>query len=331
MNLTIDTNDNNYTNDDDNIVVNPLSNNKLFDNDNVSVIDDTTRYLSRPLMLLQHLYKLCDKEKCTVDEFKYIFIKLLCGDYCVKQYDEKHKQPNYIKYVKQYQPYVNPYSIREYVCNHINNELYKANPDTLSYNDGYDIITIPLLFNCLEIHIVGFNSRGGFKYNKQTSLNDLNIYDKIIFSYGFYIKLYNTKDKEYLVIGNVNSVDKNIDHMQWGYPNNMDSPFWLLKNKPLMINTKVMLITLNYNDNTGWHYSDNNTIYPTINNKLNNGNKFKLLKHIVCGDLFCIKNKLMSMDDGDILDETIRYNTKKRLEISYLPIKLGNVFGIIDK
>ena len=32
MNLTIDTNDNNYTNDDDNIFVNPLSNNKLFDN-----------------------------------------------------------------------------------------------------------------------------------------------------------------------------------------------------------------------------------------------------------------------------------------------------------
>lgn len=325
---------------------------------------------------LRELLRACSKKSngVKVNMFIDIFNQL------IKLGDPKHKfttlidnnKPCWFKYINNYCSYVNPVILRCILCKYLNTGVHNGynwrskinliTPDDLkSYSKNkHCILKLSTDLPNIDMHIIGFNTRGGWRVSDKMSLEYMdtvgqyspivlkdddklyNYYDrdghictrpfhkdlgglkykkltKLVWSYGFYIKLYHVNISEYLNIGISNyGRSKMCNNVKWSCVKDSKFPSWIKNASIEKKMSDTLLITMSFKDNK-WQYTDGNTIYPTVQ-QTNNTCIFEEFKHVVSGDLFCIFNKLKGMGDTELVSDTIRYNTYMRLVNNYIPL-----------
>jgi hypothetical protein len=327
----------------------------------------------QPLKVLKVLKEL--KERCRIDwssalmrevvDYGYkdvynILTYLMSKDMCKGEPFIYNILPR-DRYEGQYRSYINPSRIRNILVEHLNR--HSISPEEFKKNDMQKTEMIKTDDPDVYIQLLACNSRGGFKSPKSGIICEEKM-EKVIYSYGFYVKLFQDKYSKFLPIGETNAqkVSLDSDRVEWGYAGGAKYPSWIehselsvdYESKPkAVVETDKLLITLKYNNkakyNDGgkkmtWSFTNLNTMYPVNNLKLNRLrlDVFHWLEHEVAGDLFCIyerlKKKAMERGVDRDLDKwhaeckqfsiTVKYNTLRRLENVYLPDENNKVFAI---
>jgi len=266
------------------------------------------------------------------------------------------------RYEGQYRSYINPNRIRSILVDHLNR--HSISPEEFKKNDMQKTEMIKTDDSDVYIQLLACNSRGGFKPIISDNKGDEKL-EEIIYSYGFYVKLFHNKLEKFIPIGETNAqkVSLDSDRVEWGYVDGAKYPSWIEQSEisvnyesksKSVVETDKLLITLKYNNKAKytdggkkmtWSFTNFNTMYPVNNLKVNRlrDDVFHWLEHEVAGDLFCVYERLKkkATTSSSSVDEalewekespqfstTVKYNTLRRLKNVYLPDENNKVFAI---